>query len=128
GDNGIEQRGQRPALVAIDGPLVAYSIPGPQLLDEGIPPYDSDIDVGATVQVSAHAVLEEPNRVALQVVLVPRGEEPLHRETVGDRRTDDGQPDIWIVLDRSGEEPPGRVAVAQRVPRSQPPVRAHAKP
>jgi hypothetical protein len=91
---------QRRTLASINEPLVVYSISGPELLDDALQPYDSTLDVGATVQVSAHAVLEEPTRVALQLVLVKRGDEPYHRETVGDRRIDDGQPDIWIVLAR----------------------------
>lgn len=127
-ESGAEQESQRRPLTAISEPLVAYSIPGPKLLDESIPQYAPDVDAGATVQVSAHAVLEEPDRVALQLVLVPRGEEPYHRETVGDRRIDDGEPDIWVVLDRLGDEPPGRVAVAQRILRWPPPLRAQARP
>jgi len=74
--------------------------------------YESDLQ-GATVQVSAHAVLEEPHRVALQLVLVPRGQQPYHRETVGDRRIEEGDPDIWIVLARFGDEPTERL-VANR--------------
>jgi hypothetical protein len=58
---------------------------------------------------------------------VPRGEEPHHRETVGDRRFDDGNPDLWIVLDRRGEDPAG-VAAVQHVLRWPPPIRAEAKP
>src|SRR5207247_8261549 len=108
-DTGAKHEGQRRPPASISEPLVAYSIPGPKLLDEDIPLYAPDVDEGATVQISAHAVLEEPHRVALQLVLVPRGEEPYHRETVGDRRIDNGEPDLWVVLDRSGDEPPGRV-------------------
>jgi hypothetical protein len=126
--NGIERWDVRRPLASIDQPLVAYSIAGPSLLDETIPHYSSDIDVGATVQLDAHAVLEEPAQVALHLILVKHGEEPYHRETVGDRRIDDGQPDIWVVLDRSGDEPPRRVAVAQRILRWPPPIRAQAKP
>ncbi len=126
-DSGAEHESHRRPLAEINEPLVAYSIPGPKLLDENVPRYAPDFDVGATVQVSAHAVQDEPHRVALQLLVVPRGEEPYHRETVGDRRIDDGQPDIWVVLDRSGDEPPGRVAVAQRLPRRPPPLKAQAK-
>lgn len=118
---------QRRAPAAITQPLVVYSIPGPRLVEDTVPLYASDVDEGATVQVSAHAVLEEPHRVELQLVLVPHGQEPYHRETVGDRRIDDGEPDIWVVLDRSGDEPPGRVAVAQPIPRWPPPLRAEAR-
>jgi len=127
-DSGAEHNSQRRPLAAINQPLVAYSIPGSKLLDPDYPPYSSHVDKGATVQVSAHAVLEEVNRVVLQIVLVPRGEEPYHRETVGDRRIDDGHPDIWVVLDRSGDDAPERVAVAQRHPRSPLPLRAEVKP
>jgi hypothetical protein len=116
----------RRTLASINEPLVAYSMSGPELLDDALQPYDSTLDVGATVQVSAHAVLEEPTRVALQLVLVKRGDEPYHRETVGDRRIDDGQPDIWIVLARCDDGPPGRVAAAQPVLRW-PPLRTEAK-
>jgi hypothetical protein len=126
-ETGTEHESQRRPLSTISQPLVAYSIPGPKLLDE-IPLYAPDVDLGATVQVSAHAVLEEPHRVALQLVLVPRGQEPYHRETVGDRRIDEGAPDIWVVLDRFGDDPPGRVAVAQHTLRWPPPLRAQARP
>jgi hypothetical protein len=125
---GREQRGDREPLAAVREPRVAYSIPGPKLLDARLPPYASDIDVGATVQISAQAVLDEPQRVALQLILVPRGEEPYHRETVGDRRIDDGDPDLWVVLDRRADDPSGRVAAVQRVLRWPPTLRAEAKP
>jgi len=104
-------------------PVVVFSIPGPKLLDERLYTYDSIADKGATVQISAYAVLEEPDRVALQLVMVPRGQEPYHRETVGDRRIDDGEPAMWIVLARFGEEPGERVA-AQRIPGWPRPLRA----
>jgi hypothetical protein len=106
----------------LDQPYVAFSIPGPELLDERLYTYDSIADKGATVQVSAYAVLEEPHRVALQLVMVPRGQEPYHRETVGDRRIDDGDPAMWVVLARSGEDPGERLA-AQRIRRWPPPLR-----
>jgi hypothetical protein len=117
----------REPLTEVREPRVAYSIPGPKLLDARVPEYGSDIDQGATVQISAHAVLEEPHRVALQLILVPRGEEPYHRETVGDRRFDDGNPDLWIVLDR-GSDDPSDIAAVKHVPRWPPPLRAEAKP
>ena len=119
---------QREPPFAVREPRVAYSLPGPKLLDARLFEYDPYIDWGATVQISAHAVLEEPHRVALQLILVPRGEQPLHRETVGDRRIDDGHPDLWVVLDRRDGAPPERVAVAQRVLRWPPSLGAHAKP
>jgi hypothetical protein len=125
---GADWESQRQPLAALSEPRVAYRIPGTRLLDERLPCYAHDLDDGATVQVSAHAVLEEPNRVELQLVLVPRGQEPYHRETVGDRRIEDGQPDIWVVLARSGDEPPDRVAVANRILRWPPPLRAQARP
>jgi hypothetical protein len=127
-ETGAEGESHRVPLPAISEPQIAYSIPGPKLLDARVPAYASDIDQGATVQVSAHAVLEEPDRVALQLVLVPPGEQPYHRETVGDRRIDVGTPDIWVVLDRVGDEPPGRVAAVQRIPRWPPPLRAQTRP
>jgi hypothetical protein len=120
-------RSHREPLSEVREPRVAYSVPGPKLLDARVPEYAPDVDQGATVQISAHAVLEEPHRVALQLVLVPRGEEPYHRETVGDRRFDDGNPDLWIVLDRRGDDP-SDVAAVQRVLRWPPPIRAEAKP
>jgi hypothetical protein len=126
-DAGVTQDSKRRTLASIDQPLVAYSIPGPRLLDENLPPYDRELDLGATIQVSAHAVLEEPRRVALQLVLVRRGDEPYHRETVGDRRIDDGQPDIWVVLATAGDAPPERVAVGQPVLRW-PPLRTQSRP
>jgi hypothetical protein len=122
-----ERRSHREPLSQIREPQVAYSVPGPKLLDARVPEYASDIDQGATIQISAHAVLEEPHRVALQLVLVPRGEQPYHRETVGDRRFDDGNPDLWIVLDRRGEDPSG-IAAVQHVLRWPPPIRAEVKP
>ncbi len=105
--------------------VVAYSIPGWRLLDDTLPPYTSDIE-GATVQINAHAVLEEPHRVALQLVLVPPGQEPYHRETVGDRRIENGDPAMWIVLARQGDEPAERL-VASRVLRWPPPLRASVR-
>lgn len=125
-ESDTERVGQRPTPGALREPHVAYSIPGPRLLDPRLPPYDSDIDRGATIQVSGHAVLEEPHRVALQLVLVPRGEEPYHRETVGDRLIEEGEPDIWIVLARFGDEPAERL-VANRVLRWPPPLRTEAR-
>ena len=122
-----ERVSQRVPIASLSEPQVAYSIPGPRLLDAEVPPYESDFHLGATIQISAHAVLEEPDRVELQLVLVPRGEEPYHRETVGDRRIDDGNPDIWIVLARFGDEPAGRL-VANRILRWPPPLRAETRP
>jgi len=124
-DAGAEFRGNRTPLPNLKEPEVAYSIPGPRLLDDGFL-YESDLQ-GATVQVSAHAVLEEPHRVALQLVLVPRGQQPYHRETVGDRRIEEGDPDIWIVLARFGDEPTERL-VANRVLRWPPPLRTAVRP
>jgi len=121
-----ETKDQRAPLASLKQPQVAYSIPGPRLINERIPFYSSDMK-GATVQISADAVLEEPHRVALQLVLVPRGEEPYHRETVGDRRIDDGDPDMWVVLDRDGHEGVARAA-ALRVLRWPPPLRTSARP
>jgi hypothetical protein len=126
-DAGVARDSERRTLASIDQPLVAYSIPGPRLLDESLPLYDRSLDLGATVQVSAYAVLEEPTRAELQLILVRRGEEPDHRETVGDRRIDDGQPDIWVVLATAGDPPPARVAVARPVLRW-PPLRAQSSP
>jgi len=126
-DAGVAQESERRTLASIDQPLVAYSMPGPRLLDESLTLYDRGLDSGATVQLSAHAVLEEPTRVELQLVLVRRGDEPYHRETVGDRRIDDGQPDIWVVLATAGDPPPLRVAAAQPVLRW-PPLRTHSRP
>jgi hypothetical protein len=121
-----ELAGQRTPHSSIGAPEVAYGIPGRRLLNDHLPPYSSDMQ-GATVQISAHAVLEEPHRVALQLVLVPRGQEPYHRETVGDRRIDENDPALWIVLDRDGEEPTERMA-ASRVLRWPPPLRAETRP
>jgi len=121
-DRGGQLNTQRTPLASLKEPEVAYSIPGLKLVDGGLPPYAYDVDHGATVQISGHAVVEEPHRVALQLVLVPRGQEPYHRETVGDRRIDDGEPTMWIVLTRSGGEPAERL-VANRVLRWPPPVR-----
>jgi hypothetical protein len=121
-DAGAQVRAQRAPLAGLTGPEVAYSVAGEKLLDGRLPAYSSDIDVGATVQVSAHAVLEEPHRVALQLVLAPTGQAPLHRETVGDRRFDDGRPNLWIVLTRSEDDPAARL-VANRVHRRPPRLR-----
>jgi hypothetical protein len=124
GSGARELKGQRTPLARVSQPEVAYSIPGPRLVSGRLPSYSRDPYVyGATVQISAHAVLEEPNRVALQLVLVAPGQEPYHRETVGDRRIDDGHPNVWIVLDRDGDEPTERL-VANRVLRWPPPLGA----
>jgi hypothetical protein len=124
-DTRAEFRGNRTPLRSLKEPEVAYSMAGRRLLDDGFP-YERDLQ-GATVQISAQAVIEEPDHVALQLVLVPRNHEPYHRETVGDRRIDDGEPDIWIVLARFGDEPAERLAAA-RVLRWPPPLRAAARP
>jgi hypothetical protein len=121
-DTGAELESERTPLADLKEPEVAYSIPGARLLDGSSPPYASDVDIGATVQVSAHAVLEEPHQVALQLLVVPRGQAPYHRETVGDRRIDDGEPTLWIVLARSGNDPAER-HVANRVLPWPPPLR-----
>jgi hypothetical protein len=51
----------------------------------------------------------------------------VHRETVGDRCVDDGEPAIWIVLARHGDEPAERL-VAKRVLHWPPPLRAAVRP
>ena len=127
-DAGQEHHSRREPLTEVREPRVAYNVPGPKLLDARVPEYASDIDQGATVQISAHAVMEEPHRVALQLVLVPRGEQPYHRETVGDRRIDDGDPDLWVVLNRRGDDHSDRLAAALPVPRWPPALRGHVKP
>jgi hypothetical protein len=55
-----ELKGNRTPLASLRQPEVAYSIPGSRLLNERLPHYSSDIQ-GATVQINAHAVLEEPH-------------------------------------------------------------------
>jgi len=124
---GVESEIHRTPLAAVREPQVAFSIPGGRLLDARVPPYDHELELGATVQVSGHAVLDEPHRVALQLVLVPQGEEPYHRETVGDRRIDEGIPDLWVVLDRAGDDGPARMAAVQRVLRWPPPLQAETE-
>ena len=126
-DLGAELSAQRTPLASLKEPEVAYSIPGARLLDGGSPLYSSDVDVGATVQVSRHAVIEDPNRVALQLVLAPRGQAPYCRETVGDRRIDDGEPTMWILLAQSDDDPAARL-VANRVLRWPPPLRIAVRP
>jgi hypothetical protein len=126
---GAECESRRRPLFAVAEPLVVYSIPGARLLDETMfPRYDSIVDRGATIQVDGEDVLEAPNRVTLQILLVGRGEEPPHRETVGDRRIDEGEPDIWVVLDRARDDPPGRLAVAVRIPPRVSPLTGNAHP
>jgi hypothetical protein len=117
-----ERMTQRTPLSGLTQPEVVYSIPGPRLVNGRAPDYSSAMP-GATVQICAYAVLEEPDRVALQLLLTPQGQQPYHRETVGDRRIDEGSPALWIVLDRDGDEPPDGVAAAQRVLRWPPPLR-----
>jgi hypothetical protein len=89
---------------------------------------------GATVQVDAGAVLEEPHRAELHLLLTPRGCVPEHRETVGDRSIEDGEPSTgwssrssstetaqehWLLTDRGHSHtsesrvPPLRPVVAQ---------------
>jgi hypothetical protein len=124
-DAAAERETLRTPLIAVREPQVAYSIPGVRLLDGRVPRYDHDLDRGATVQVSGYAVLEEPDRVALQLVLVPQRDEPHHRETVGDRLIDRGVPDLWVVLNRPGDEP-AQVAAVRRILRWPPPLQAEA--
>lgn len=126
-DTSTDTTVQRTPFASLKEPEVAYSIPGARLLDGSLPLYAYDVHSGATIQVSGHAVLEEPHRVALQLVLVPRGQEPYHRETVGDRRIDDGEPTIWVVLTRSGDDPAERL-VANRVLRWPPQLRVGVRP
>jgi hypothetical protein len=126
-DTSTDTKEQRAPLTSLREPEIAYSIPGVRLLDGSLPPYEYDAHSGATVQVSAHAVLEEPHRVALQLVLVPKGQEPYHRDAVGDRRIDDGEPTMWVVLTRSGDDPAERL-VANRALRWPPPLRAGVRP
>ena len=109
-------------------PQVLYSIPGSRLIDPMVPPYDGDLGEGATVQMSAHAVLDQPHRVSLALVLVPTGEQPQHCESVGDRRIDQGVPDLWVQLTRTPDDPPGLVVAALRVLRWPPPLQAHEAP
>lgn len=104
-----------------------HSISGARLLDPALPAYDSDLDRGATVQLSGDDVLADPDRVALHIVAVPRGEQPPHRETVGDRRIDEGRPDLWVVLGRLADEPPDRVAAVLKPRHWPPPIAIHAK-
>jgi hypothetical protein len=119
-------RSYRLPLADLGGPLVAYSVLGPRLLDPGVPAYDWALDRGATVQLDGHEVLDRPHLVALQIVAVPHTQQPRHRETVGDRRFHEGQPDLWVVLYRLRAEPPDRVAAALRPNRWPPPLELHA--
>jgi len=107
-------------LADLASPLVTYSVPGTRLLDPALPEYDWPLHQGATVQIDGDEILAYPHLVALQIVAVPHTQQPPHRETVGDRRIDEGQPDLWVVLNRLGTEPPDRVAAAAR-PRRWPP-------
>jgi hypothetical protein len=115
-------------LADLAGPLVTFSVPGKRLLDPAVAEYDWDLDRGATVQVDGDEILNYPHRVALQIVAVPHSQQPPHCETVGDRRFDEGQPDLWVVLNRPGTEPPEAVAAALRPPRRwSPTLEVHAK-
>jgi hypothetical protein len=116
------------SFVALREPRVAFAIPGERLVDTTVPSYDWELDHGATVQVCASEVLAQPHRVALQLVLVPRGQEPPHHETVGDRRIDEGVPDLWIVLDLPPEPPPRRLAAVQRLPHLPKPLHVRTEP
>jgi hypothetical protein len=111
----------------LGGPLVTFSVPGPRLLDPGVPAYDSALHRGATVQLDGEEILDHPHLVALQIVAVPHTQLPRHRETVGDRCIDRGRPDLWVVLNRLGTEPPDRVAAALGRHRWPPPLVLHAK-
>lgn len=86
-------------------PQVVYSIPGSRLIDPRVPPYDGDLAEGATVQMSAYAVLDQPHRMSLALLLVPTGARPEHSELVGDRRIDQGVPDLWVLLTRTPAVP-----------------------
>lgn len=51
----------------------------------------------------------------LHACVAPRGHVPEHRETVGDRMIDDGNPSIWIVLASfGGGDVPAIAAVGGR--------------
>ena len=116
----------RPSLEGLTDPHVIYSVPGPRLVHQAAWAYDSGIDRGATIQIDGEEVRDEPGLVALEVVAVPHGQAPPHRETIGDRRVDEGEPDLWVVLHRLGIEPPGLVAAALRPHRWPPPLWVHA--
>ena len=116
----------RPSAEALIDSQVIYSVPGPRLVHQAAWAYDSGLDRGATIQIDGEEVRNQPGLVALQVVAVPHGQQPHHRETIGDRRIDEGEPDLWVVLHRFGIEPPGRVAAALRPHRWPPSLRVHA--
>lgn len=124
---GAEWSSYRSPLTGAGGLQAIHSISGSRLLDPALPAYDLDLDRGATIQLSGDDVLAEPHQVALQIVAVPRGEQPRHRETVGDRRIDEGQPDLWVVLHSLAGEPPDRVAAVLKPRHSPPPVWISAK-
>jgi len=98
------------------------------LLGPEVPDYDPKLHTGATVQLDGDEAREHSDFVALQVLAVPHGEQPPHRETIGDRRIDDGQPDLWAVMNRLGHPPPDQVAAALRPGRRPPPMLQHARP
>jgi hypothetical protein len=127
GHQGAEWSSRRSPLTEDGVVQTIYSISGSRLLDPPPPAYDWDLDRGATVQLSGDDVLADPQRVALHVVAVSPGEQPPHRETVGDRRIDEGQPDLWVVLGRLAGEPPDRVAAVLKPRRWPPPLAIHAK-
>ena len=111
----------RPSPEGLTDPQVIYSVPGPRLVHQPAWAYDSEVDRGATIQIDGEEVRDEPGLVALQVVAVPHGQELSHRETIGDRRIDEGDPDLWVVLHRLGIEPSGLVVAALR-PHRWPPL------
>jgi hypothetical protein len=90
-ETGDRLKTHRMPLTRLKAPELAYRMPGWALVDRSLPHYTPEMR-GATVQVAAEAVLEEPDRVELQLLLTPRGHVPEHRETIGDRAIEDGDP------------------------------------
>jgi hypothetical protein len=115
----------RVPLGDLEEPLVIYSVPGLRLLNPGVPAYDSSVDLGATVQLDGEEVFATPQLVTLQIVGVPHAQKPRCRETVGDRCFDQGRPDLWVILSRTGNQPPAGVAVRLPPRPSPPPLALH---
>jgi hypothetical protein len=124
-ETGARLRSHRMPLATLKDPELAYRMPGSALLDQRLPAYTPQM-LGATVQIAAEAVLEEPDRVELQLLLAPRGQVPEHRETVGDRLIEDGEPSLWMVLARFGGDPASALAAFR--PRPRPILRTSAQP
>src|SRR5271169_4497234 len=99
---GATLKAGRAPLARLGTPELAYRVPGWALLEEGLPHHTPEMR-GATVQLAAEDVAREPDVLELQLLLIPRGHVPEHRESMGDRVIEEGDPSIWVRLAPLGD-------------------------